>query len=390
MIAGAAFLAVRHARANALASTILVACFALTTALPLAAGLLFDRYSESLTARADATPLVAGARGSRFDLTLATTHFRKAQVQNASYALYERIAALRLGTAIPMSVSHTARGHVVVGTSIEYAELRNFTYRDGGWPTTLGECVLGARVAQREGLGVGDHIFSDQSDVYDISKPPAIRMHIAGVLQPTGGPDDDVVFVDIATAWAIGGILHGHDPASMVQNPAWVLSRTDDNVAISGAMIEYNEVTPETIEGYHLHADPTQLPLTSVLVVPKDQKSATMLITEVNLSKTEQMVRPSAVIAELIAYVLRIKSVIDAVSVALIVTNAALTGLILTLSYKARSSERDTLLRIGAARGVVPLTFGLELAGLVLIGVTLAGAASLVFARVAPDVVSML
>ncbi|RMH10634.1 MAG: hypothetical protein D6695_11085, partial [Planctomycetota bacterium] len=71
-------------------------------------------------------------------------------------------------------------------------------------------------------------------------------------------------------------------------------------------------------------------------------------------------------------------------------TNAALTGLILTLSYKARSSERDTLLRIGAARGVVPLTFGLELAGLVLIGVTLAGAASLVFARVAPDVVSML
>lgn len=390
MIGGAAFLAVRHARANALASVILIACFALTTALPLSARLLFLRYAESLTERANATPMVAGARGSRFDLVLATTHFRRSQVQPATMALVHRIAALRLCVAIPMSVEHTARGHVVVGTGIEYAELRGLRFASGQWPTGLGQCVLGSRVAQREGLGAGDHIFSDQSDVYDISRPPAIRMHVVGVLEPTGGPDDDVIFADIATAWAMAGILHGHDAPSTVRDANMLLQKTKDNVAISGALIEYNEVTPETIAGYHLHADPSQLPVTSVLVLPKDQKSATLLNTEVNLSKTEQMVRPSAVMDELLSYVLRIKSVIDLVSVALVATNVALTGLILMLTYRARAGERRTLLRIGAARGLVPMMFGLEFSGLVACGMILAGGASAVLALVAPDIVSML
>lgn len=391
MIGGAAHLAGRHARANALASVILIACFALTTALPLSARLLFERYAQSLTERASATPMVAGARGSRFDLVLATTHFRRSQVQPATMALVHRIAAMRLGVAIPMSVEHTARGHVVVGTGIEYAELRRLRLVSGGrWPTELGQCVLGSRVAEREQLAPGGHIFSDQSDVYDISRPPAIRMSIVGVLEPTGGPDDDVIFADIATAWAIAGILHGHDAARTVRDPNMLLRRTEDNVTISGALIEYNEVTPETIGGYHLHADPSQLPLTSVLVVPKDQKSATLLHTEVNLSKTEQMVRPSVVMDELLSYVLRIKSVIDVVSAALIATNAALTGLILMLTYRARSGERRTLLRIGAARGLVPMMFGIEFAGLVGCGMVLAGCVSAVLAMAAPDIVSML
>lgn len=387
---GAAFLAARHARANALASAILIACFALTTALPLSARVLFERYAESLTERASATPMVAGARGSRFDLVLATTHFRRSQVQVATMALVQRIANMRLGVAIPMSVEHTARGHVVVGTGIEYAELRGLRFASGQWPTDLGQCVLGSRVAREEGLRAGDDIFSDQSDVYDISRPPAIRMHIVGVLEPTGGPDDDVIFADIATAWAIAGILHGHDAARTVRDPAMLLQKTEDNVAISGALIEYNEVTPQTVGGYHLHADPSQLPITSVLVVPKDRKSATLLNTEVNLSKTEQMVRPSAVMDELLSYVLRIKSVIDVVSVALVATNVALTGLILMLTYRARASERRTLLRIGAARGLVPFMFGFEFAGLLCCGMVLAGGVAAVLGVAAPDLVSML
>lgn len=390
MIAGAALLAFRHARSSMLASLVLIFCFALTTALPLSAQLLFDRYSASLTARAEATPLVAGARGSRFDVTLATTHFRRAQVQHATMGLANRIEAMHLGVAIPMSIEHTARGHTVVGTGIEYAELRKFAYQAGAWPVELGQCVLGAQVARQESLGVGDHLFSDQPDVYDISKPPAIRMSIVGVLEPTGGPDDDAVFVDIATAWAIAGILHGHDAARTVQDPNMVLQKTPDNVAISGAMIEYNEVTPETIAGYHLHADPDSLPLTSVLVVPKDQKSATLLNTEINLSKTEQMVRPSSVMQELLSYVLKIRSVIDAVSVALIGTNVLLTALILVLTYRSRAGERRTLLRIGAARGFVPLMFAIEFAGLVACGVLIAIGLSFLTAQAAPDLVSLL
>lgn len=389
---GAFYLALMHARANPAASVVLTLCIAVTAALPLSASMLMGRYDRSLRARAEETPLVGGARGSRFDLVLATTHFRRADIAPTTTGLAEKMQALGLGTVIPMSVSHTARNHVVVGTGIEYAELRGLRYGAGGWPTTLGECVLGGAVADAEGLGVGDTIFSDQHDLYDISKAPAIRLHIVGVLERTGGPDDDVVFVDITTAWLLDGIVHGHEDATRVaaRDPAKVLGTSGTDTALSGALIEYQEVSPDALASYHLHTDPSTLPLTSVIMVPKDKKSATLLTTELNLSETEQAVVPARVVDELLAYVVRIKAVIDAVSVALVVTNVLLAGLILMLSYRARERERRTMSRIGCDRGMIPAVFAAEFGGLALLGLVLAAAFSMGLSAVAPELVAML
>ena len=49
---------------------ILILCVALVGALPLAVQLLITRYQDDLVRRADTTPLVVGAPGSRFDLLL--------------------------------------------------------------------------------------------------------------------------------------------------------------------------------------------------------------------------------------------------------------------------------------------------------------------------------
>lgn len=389
---GALYLALMHARANRVQSIVLVLCFAVTAALPLSATLLMQRYDRSLRARAEQTPLVGGARGSRFDLVLATTHFRRAAVTQTTMGLAERMRAMGLGTVIPMSVSHTARGYTVVGTGIEYGELRGFEYRDGGWPTTLGECVLGSRVAEAEGLGVGDTMFSDQLDLYDISKAPAIKMHVVGVLEPTGEADDGVVFVDITTAWLLDGIVHGHEDAARVaqRDPSKVLGRTETDTAISGALIEYQEVSPEGLASYHLHADPSRLPLTSVLMVPRDQKAATLMATELNLSKTEQAVVPTRVMDELLSYVVRIKSVIDAVSAALVATNILLAVLILVLSYRARERERLTMVRIGCDRGTIPMVFAAEFGGLVVLGLMIAVLFAVGVWAAAPGLVALL
>ena len=392
MIGGALYLALRHALSSRAVSLILVFCFATAAALPLSASMLMAQYDHSLRARAQATPLVGGARGSRFDLVLATTHFRLADVVPTTMGFAHRVQELGLGTAIPMSVAHTARGHVVVGTGVEYEQLRRFRYRAGGWPVTLGECVLGADVARAEGLGVGDVIFSDQEDLYDISKAPAIRLHIVGVLEPTGTPDDGVLFVDITTAWLLDGIVHGHESAAQVaaRDPTKVLGKAGADTAISGALIEYQEVTPGDLSSYHFHMEPDALPLTSVLIVPRDQKSATILATELNLSRTEQAVVPTKVMDELLAYVVRIKSVIDGISAALIATNLLLAVLILLLSYRARERERRTMTRIGCSRWTIPVMFGAEFGGLVLIGFVVAMGVAAGLRAVAPELIGML
>ncbi len=392
MIGGALTLALGHALSSRVVSVILIFCFATAAALPLSASVLMTQYDHSLRSRAQATPLVGGARGSRFDLVLATTHFRLADVASTTMGFSRRVQDLGLGAAIPMSVAHTARGHVVVGTGVEYEQLRGFRYREGGWPVTLGECVLGAEVARAEGLGVGDVIYSDQEDLYDISKAPAIRLHVVGVLEPTGTPDDGVLFVDITTAWLLEGIVHGHEAAAKVaaRDPAKVLGKTGRDTVISGALIEYQEVSPGDLDSYHLHADPDRLPLTSVLIVPRDRKAATIITTELNLSSTEQAVVPAKVIDELLAYVIRIKAVIDGVSAALIATNLLLAVLIMLLSYRARERERETMVRIGCSRWTIPIVFGAEFGGLVVIGFALAAVVAAGVGAAAPELIAML
>ena len=70
------FLALRYLRFNKVKSTILVFSIAVGVFLPLVVNLLVRDYERGLLARADATPLVAGAPGSRLDLVLHALYFR--------------------------------------------------------------------------------------------------------------------------------------------------------------------------------------------------------------------------------------------------------------------------------------------------------------------------
>ncbi len=392
MIVGPIYLAFMHARSHGVQSVILTLCLLIATALPLTTSMLMSRYDQSLRDRAERTPLVAGSRGSRFDLVLATTHFRQASVVPTTMGFAMDVQDQGLGIAIPMHIRHTARGSVVVGTGYEYTTLRSFEYAEGGWPTGLGACVLGSRVAQKEGLAVGESIFSDQEDLYDISKAPAIRLKIVGVLETTDSPDDDVVFVDISTAWLLDGIVHGHDEAAAIaqDDPSMVLNRQGADTALSGAVIEYQEVEQGALNAYHLHDDPRSLPLTSVLIIPDDQRAETLLKTEINLSKLNQVVSPSRVTDELLAYVVRIKSVIDAVSVAFVATNLMLALLILALSYRMRARERQTMTRIGCAQWTIPCMFAAEFGGLACVGIVLAIALSFAARALAPELMALI
>ena len=56
-------------------SLLLLVALALTCFLPVAAGALVRFYEQDLTRRADATPLVIGNKGDRFDLVLKALYF---------------------------------------------------------------------------------------------------------------------------------------------------------------------------------------------------------------------------------------------------------------------------------------------------------------------------
>jgi putative ABC transport system permease protein len=355
-------------------TAILVACLAVPVFLPLATARLVGGYERELAARAAETPLVAGPKGSRFDLVLGALWFRANDLAPIPWSEVEALAATGEGLCIPLHAGFTAGGRPLVATTPEYHELRGLSVARGGPVTALGEAVLGARAARELALGPGDALTSDPLELYDIARSAALRLRVVGVLAPRGTPDDDAVFVDVKTAWALAGLVHGHADAGEVAagDERLVIGRTESAVALSGALIEAHEVTPENVASFHHHAAPEELPLTAILVVPRDAKAATLMRSRLNASAAWQMVRPAEVVDELLGLVLRVKRLLDTFSGVLAASTLAMFALVLLLSARARRGEMRTLAALGAARGFVGRMYLAE--------VVLVGAASAVLA----------
>ncbi len=384
---GVLLLSWRHAWHHRKATLILTACIALSVFLPAATDVLIRDYQRDLMARAQGTPLLAGAKGNRFDLTLDALYFRASALEPIPASELDALGTAG-DLAIPLHVRFTARGVPIVGTSPEYFELRGAAAAEGTLPMRLGDVVLGATVAERLGLSTGDALFSDQQELYDISRPPALKMRVSGVLAPCSTADDDAVFVDVKTAWVIEGISHGHDEAAAVDE-ALLIGRTEETVRVSRALIEYNEITPENIDSFHLHEARELLPLTAVIVVPRDDKAGTLIKARVNASAAYQIVVPTAVIDDLMAFVFRLKTVFDTFSTVLAVSTLLLVLLVVMLSMRLRAGEMRTLDHMGCSRFTVAKLYAAEIVLVCGVSLALAGAGVWAAGRWLPDLVRL-
>jgi putative ABC transport system permease protein len=162
---------------------------------------------------------------------------------------------------------------------------------------------------------------------------------------------------------------------------AMVIGEAEGQVVLSPALIEANEVTSDNLASFHMHADDSGLPLTSILFYPEDERAATIIKARVNRSDAYQMVSATGVMDELLAYVFRVKALLDSLSVVLGACTVVLTGLVVTLSLRLRARELEALHRIGCSRFTTVRLVGAELgvillasAGLAAAGVLVAGA----------------
>ncbi len=386
---GVLWLSWRHLLHHRVRSGITIACVAAAVFLPVTTQLLLLRYQTDLTARADATPLLAGARGSRFDLTLAALYFRPATLPTVPFAQVRAIGATGWAAPIPLHQRFTAQRHPIVATTPEYYELHRLRAVRGTLPLRLGEVVLGHDVAAALDLDVGATLFSDPTDLYDLSRPPALKMQVCGVLARTGSADDGAVFVDLKTAWILEGLAHGHEDARDA-DPSLVLAQTDEVVSLGPALRSYQEVTDDNAHTFHVHADDTQLPLTAIIALPFDEKAATLLKARFDGSGQWQMVTPRAVVDDLLAAVLRVKRVLDVLALLLGLSTALLVGLQLLLSMRLRAGEMRTLRRIGCSPGTVRRLHATELALLAIGALLVAAGLTVATLALVPDLVRAL
>ncbi|MBM4199994.1 MAG: hypothetical protein FJ189_01745 [Gammaproteobacteria bacterium] len=372
------YLAWRYLRHHRLRSVILVACLGLTGALPLALHRILDAGETLMTARAAATPLLVGARGSALDLTLSALYFSSAAPSMITMAEVERIGATGWADALPIHARFRVHGQPLVGVTLDYFDFRHLFPARGQLLAMLGDCVLGARAATTLGLKPGDTLLTTPENLFDLAGIYPLKLRVAGVLERSHTPDDEAVFVDLQTAWVIEGLGHGHagqDGAATLQAGQTQSRRIED-----AKLLTYTEITSENVDSFHFHGDPGSYPVTAVIAVPPDQRATSLLRGRyLDPQDAAQIVDPAATTESLLQNIFRVGALFDGVLLLVGIATLLVVALVFVLSMRLRQREIDTIVLLGCSRLTV---VRLAAAELILIATASAGLSLLLLALI--------
>jgi putative ABC transport system permease protein len=365
------YLAWRYLTYNKIKTCVLVACITTIAALPLSLEILLKESERQLALRAKSSPLLIGAKGSALDLVMNSLYFNDEMPEPIEMAAVEQVMDTGLAAPIPLYVRFYARGFPIVGTTLDYFEFRQLQIEQGEQFGMLGQCVIGAGVARQLDLQPGDFMISSPETLFDIAGIYPLKMTITGVLSPSHSADDLAVFVDIMTSWVIQGLGHGHQDVTTTSDSSVILKKNAANVTANAKLMQYSEITKENIESFHLHGDQASFPLTSVLVIPNDQKSSTLLQGRYLEGQTPyQVVRPKEVIDALLATIFKIRNVLDAVIFLVGITTLLALALVFSLSLRLREREIDVIFKLGCSRATIARLLGAEILIIIVISGT--------------------
>jgi len=372
-------------------TAILVTSIMLIIYLPIGLNVVVEQSAEHLTARAGATPLLIGAKGSPLELVLNSLYFSSERPELIDYSEAQSVVDSGLANAIPLYVRFHSRNKPIVGTTLDYFDFQDLRFASGRPMAVLGECVVGAAAAESLDVSPGDALVSSPETVFDLAGVYPLKMNVTGVLERTFTPDDDAIFVDVKTAWIIEGLGHGHQDLAKAEAASGILSRTEDNIVANASVVQYNEITEDNADSFHFHGNLAEYPLTAVLAVPKDKKSGVILMGRyANDEATSQIVRPVTVVDELLDTILTIQQFIVAAVVIVGSATAATAVLVFLLSLRLRRREIDTMHKIGGSRARVGSMLLAEVFIVVILSCTLAATMTLATWRYGSSVIEIL
>jgi putative ABC transport system permease protein len=176
--------------------------------------------------------LIVGPKGDSLQLVLNTVYHLAIPVENVPYDVYQDFLpadhphakqeggqgvagpyAASVAHAIPLCMGDNFEGYRVVGTtsellSLPYAEGRDYVFAEGRnfRDDKFFEGVVGAEVARRTGIRVGDEFEPSHGISTDASHTHEDKFRVVGILEPTGTPSDRALFVNMEGFY----LLEGH------------------------------------------------------------------------------------------------------------------------------------------------------------------------------------
>ena len=349
-------IAFRNIQHRVLASGLTAFSMALGVGLVVTVLVIHGVIDKSFRRSAQGYDLIVGAKGSRLELVLNTVYHLGEPIGTIPYDYYLELEEGRFSPevelAVPVCMGGNYQGFRVVGTTpdmfdrLEYrggekykfAEGRNFGFGD------FFEGVIGATVARKTGLEVGDsfrpvHGFdAEQGEEHD-------PFTVAGILAPTGTPNDRALFINIEGFF----LIHDHDEAEHEDDHDEAQHEDDREHAESGG------------HDAHQHEDNRRVTAVLVCTNPDRVIGSIALPKLINREPDAQAVAPTKEITQLFEGIVGNVQLILLVLAVLVVVVAGV-GMMVSIynSMNDRRHDIAVMRALGARRRTVMFIILLE------------------------------
>src|SRR5690606_21390013 len=160
------------------------------------------QIEEQLGNNSRGIDLVVGAKGSPIQLILSSIYHMDNPTGNISLSEAQKLAAnpmVRL--AVPLSLGDNYKGHRIVGTDSTFLHLYELELAEGRiWQDDF-ETVIGADVARKNNLNIGDSIYGSHglsSEGHAHDEHPYV---VTGILKPGHHVVDGLIMANLASVW---------------------------------------------------------------------------------------------------------------------------------------------------------------------------------------------
>ncbi len=197
-----------YIKAKPLNTLLNVLLMSLGVAIILVLILLSTQLEENLSKNKRGIDLVVGAKGSPLQLILANVYHIDFPTGNVKLDEAKALTRNRLvKSAIPLALGDNYGGFRIVGTNHDYVKLYDGKIASGElWKYNL-DVVLGANVAEKLDLKVGDEFFGAHGlSVADLEHDER-SYHVVGILEGSGSVLENLILTNIESVWEV----HNHE-----------------------------------------------------------------------------------------------------------------------------------------------------------------------------------
>ncbi len=174
---------------------------------------LQDQFDKNLAG----INLVVGAKGSPLQLILSSMYHIDSPTGNIPIKSTRGLMNPKhplIDKAIPLSMGDSHQGYRIIGSTYDLFGLYDGAIGEGKlWSKDM-ETTIGATVAAKLGLGLGDGFYSSHGLIIDdnLVHDDAPQFKVAGIFKPTGSVLDQLILTNTQSIWKVHD-SHEHEEA---------------------------------------------------------------------------------------------------------------------------------------------------------------------------------